>query len=195
MPRCFHIETVLGFSSSSRATAPVSPSFSINCECDMSYNSHTVNVTSRPNSRSVYFPGPSPRELMFPARHDALAVMAKTNLPHASTKEEVCKRLVLLRRARGLKQKEIAAQAGMTTTQWANYERLERMPNVQDMIRLADVQGVTLDYIYRGVMSSLPHHLAMKIGDVAESDAKIEGVHDEEADIAGGTGRRHAAGR
>lgn len=158
----------------------------------MSYNSHSVNPPSRYNPRRVDFPGVISRELMFPAARGALPLMAKKNLPHASTKEEVCKRLVLLRLARGMKQKEIAAEVGLGVTQWANYEKHERMPNIQDMIRLAEAQGVTLDYIYRGVMSSLPHHLALKISNAAEALASNGGVNDEETIDVGGTGRRRA---
>jgi len=99
----------------------------------------------------------------------------KKNLPDSSTKEEVCKRLVILRQARKLKQKEIASSAGLTPTQWANYEKLDRMPNIQDMIRLAEAQGVSLDWIYRGIASALPHHLAMQIDEIATDTATDNG--------------------
>jgi transcriptional regulator with XRE-family HTH domain len=120
---------------------------------------------------------------MFTARYVALQGMQKKSLPASSTKAEVCKRLVLLRRARGLKQKEIAASAGLTSTQWANYEKLERMPNIQDMIRLADEQEVSLDWIYRGRAASLPHHLAVQIDRIMQA-ANEEG-NDEPIDDTG----------
>ena len=190
MPRVFHIEIVLGFSLSSVATAPVPPSSSIRHSFVMTTNSHTVNVGSSNNSRPVYFPAFRTCELMFPPARGALAVMAKKNLPPASTKSEVCKRLVYLRMARGMKAKEMAGSVGLTPTQWANYESHERMPNVQDMIRLANATGVTLDWIYRGLAASLPHHLALKISEVADDASNREEMSDEGDYDSGARGQR-----
>lgn len=94
--------------------------------------------------------------------------MPKKPLKPEQTMEAVCGRLIDLRQALGLKQNEIAQRAGMSATQWSNYEKRSRMPNIQDMIRLADEFGASLDYIYRGLLGGLPHDLAMKLANVDE---------------------------
>lgn len=94
--------------------------------------------------------------------------MPKKPLKPEQTMEAVCARLIDLRKALGLKQNEIAQRAGLSATQWSNYEKRTRMPNIQDMIRLADEFGASLDYIYRGLLGGLPHDLAMKLANVDE---------------------------
>ena len=105
--------------------------------------------------------------------------------------EAVCGRLVDLRLALGLKQKDIAGRAGLSTTQWANYEKLSRMPNVQDMVRLADEVGASLDYIYRGLASALPHDLALKLTNLKHDLARSRST--EETPVTFGEARAKRA--
>ena len=100
---------------------------------------------------------------MFTPRHCDIAVMEKKPLKPEQTARAVCGRLSRLRVALGLKKGEIAARAGLTPSQWSNYEAGIRMPNLEDMIRLADEVGASLDYIYRGLVGGLPHELAMNL--------------------------------
>lgn len=52
-----------------------------------------------------------------------------------------------LREQSGLSQKEVAAQLGMQLTQYRRYENGERKPAIDFLIQIADMYGVTLDYL------------------------------------------------
>lgn len=52
-----------------------------------------------------------------------------------------------LRKQSGLSQKEVAAQLGMQLTQYRRYEIGERKPAIDFLIQIADMYGVTLDYL------------------------------------------------
>lgn len=52
-----------------------------------------------------------------------------------------------LRKQNGLSQKEVAAQLGMQLTQYRRYENGERKPAIDFLIQIADMYGVTLDYL------------------------------------------------
>lgn len=61
---------------------------------------------------------------------------------------------------------------GMTAQKWNNYERgRDRIP-VDVAIRLCVVTGANLDYIYRGIMGSLPSDLIQKIQEVRQREAE-----------------------
>jgi transcriptional regulator with XRE-family HTH domain len=87
---------------------------------------------------------------------------------------EVQGRLRLLRLAVGRSQVALAdlLQNGMTSQKWNNYERgRDRIP-VDVAIRLCVVTGANLDYIYRGIMGSLPSDLIQKIQEVRQREAE-----------------------
>ena len=87
---------------------------------------------------------------------------------------EVQGRLRLLRLAVGRSQVALAdlLQNGMTSQKWNNYERgRDRIP-VDVAIRLCVVTGANLDYIYRGIMGSLPSDLIQKIQEVRQKEAE-----------------------
>lgn len=52
-----------------------------------------------------------------------------------------------LREQNGLSQKEVAAELGMQLTQYRRYENGERKPAIDFLIQLANMYGVTLDYL------------------------------------------------
>lgn len=114
--------------------------------------SHSVKAIASPSC-----------ELMFTPRHCDIAAMEKKPLKPEQTAPAVCARLSRLREALGLRKGEIAARVGLSQSQWSNYEKGIRMPNLEDMIRLADEFGASLDYIYRGLVGGLPHDLAMSL--------------------------------
>ena len=68
-------------------------------------------------------------------------------------------RPVKMRKAIGRPGRPVGAN---TYSQW---EAGTRRPNLEDMMRLCDRFGVTLDWIYRGNMATLPQTLIAKIND------------------------------
>lgn len=73
---------------------------------------------------------------------------------------EIGARLAALREALSqLTQKEWAVKHGFNTTQYNNWETGARRIPVENAEKLADVYGVTLDFIYRGRRDGLPETL------------------------------------
>ena len=83
-----------------------------------------------------------------------------------TSKEHIGKRLGFFRLALGKRQTELAEECGWSPQKWGQWESAKRLPNLRDMIELAESYGVTLDYIYRGDMSRLPEWMARKIREV-----------------------------
>lgn len=61
----------------------------------------------------------------------------------------VRKRIKSLRKARGLSQVEISELLGISRSTYAHYEIAshQRVPETDTLVRLADLHGVTLDYL------------------------------------------------
>ena len=53
--------------------------------------------------------------------------------------------LRLLRKARGLRQQELADQLGISLRAYQYYERNEREPQLSVLVRIADYFGISLD--------------------------------------------------
>lgn len=81
-------------------------------------------------------------------------------------------RLSHLRRVLGFTQVEMAEKLGMTGPRWANYETgTSRIP-VDEALKLVQMIGVSLDWIYYGNRAMLPLHLVEKIDAVAAEPVK-----------------------
>lgn len=52
---------------------------------------------------------------------------------------------------------------GVGRTRYLNWERAENLPSETHMIALAEKTGITLDYIYRGVLDAVPMALAIRL--------------------------------
>jgi len=65
----------------------------------------------------------------------------------AKRKAEVAQRLQEVRRARKLKQKDVADMTGLNMVTLSGYEIGKSEPNMEALVRLADAYGVTLDYL------------------------------------------------
>lgn len=75
-------------------------------------------------------------------------------------KKEVGKRLEALRHAKGVKsQGEFAETLGVETGTYNHWTTGQRLIPVPVAIRLCQISGATLDYIYRGDVSGLPNRL------------------------------------
>lgn len=59
-------------------------------------------------------------------------------------------RLAKLREASGLSKKEISISLGFTANVFGTYEREERRPTLETLVKMADFFHVSLDYLIRG---------------------------------------------
>lgn len=59
----------------------------------------------------------------------------------------LAERLVQLKKEKGIKQKAIAEKAGLSLRGYQRYEKGEREPNASTLMRLADIFGVSIDYL------------------------------------------------
>lgn len=78
---------------------------------------------------------------------------------------ELGNRLTMLRKERGFLQKEVADYLHLTVATVSNYENNVRMPNLETLIRLADLYDVSTDYLLqrthcRSGIRSLDKHLS-----------------------------------
>ena len=86
------------------------------------------------------------------------------NTPRDSTLMlEVGRRLAATRKALDLTQAQLAEQLGITRTRLANWEVGRGLPDVDTMLHLNRRHSISLDWVYRGDLSNLPHHLAKRL--------------------------------
>ena len=69
------------------------------------------------------------------------------NVARAERKKAVADRLQQTRKECGLKQQEVAEKTGINVITLSGYEIGRNEPNMEALVRLADVYGVTLDYL------------------------------------------------
>lgn len=60
---------------------------------------------------------------------------------------KLAERLVKLRKAKGLTQNDVAGHLGISRGAYANYELGTREPDTDTLIKLAELYGVTVDYL------------------------------------------------
>ena len=73
--------------------------------------------------------------------------IASYSAARAQRKKDVAERLKAVRKARGLKQQEVAEKTGLNVITLSGYEIGRNEPNVEALVRLADCYGVSLDYL------------------------------------------------
>lgn len=64
-----------------------------------------------------------------------------------------CNNLKLYRKRNGFTQEQIAEKIGVTRQTVAKWERGEAVPDIENIVALADVYGVTIDSLVRSVTS------------------------------------------
>jgi transcriptional regulator with XRE-family HTH domain len=92
---------------------------------------------------------------------------------------EVCERLTLLRRVLGKTTTEMCRMIGSSSggSAWTNYEMVRRNIELTHALALCDAAGVTLDWIYRGLVSSeLPGRLLKDVLAHADEPMKTEAL-------------------
>lgn len=65
----------------------------------------------------------------------------------AARKNAVAQRLQQVRKERGLMQKEVADRTGINVVTLSGYEIAKSEPNMEALVRLAEVYNVSLDYL------------------------------------------------
>lgn len=76
----------------------------------------------------------------------------------------------LLRRTTGLNQTEFAKQLGVARNVWANVELELGRIGVDTALKVCQKYLVSLDWIYRGDDSMIPHGLAVKLKQAEEEE-------------------------
>ena len=62
-------------------------------------------------------------------------------------KEILAQRLKAFRKEKGLTQMQVAVYCDITEKAYQNYELMTREPKLEILIRIADLYGVSLDYL------------------------------------------------
>lgn len=85
--------------------------------------------------------------------------------PNPNSRQEIGKRLKLLREALGKKtQMQMAQMAGLTTASaWTNYEKGIRRIELDNALMLQQRTGAPIAWIYHGDMRGLPYDLAENV--------------------------------
>lgn len=84
--------------------------------------------------------------------------------------KDTARRLTATRRALELDQQEFGTRAGLSQPQYNQFEKGKRAITLQAAMKLCVHYDLTLDWIFRGDPSGLPHKLAVAIERAAKSD-------------------------
>lgn len=148
--------------------APVAYSAAANAEqCgNRSVASQLVDKLARGHenddiSRSVKFVKTDERQFFQTVLAGMLPCMARSTRPERSP-IAIAHRIIRAREALGLTPKAVCDRTGIEPTAYSNYEGGKR-PGLDAAIALCDAFGVTLDWIYLGDVSGIPHELALKL--------------------------------
>jgi DNA-binding XRE family transcriptional regulator len=90
------------------------------------------------------------------------------------TIEAIGHRLRLTRLALGLDQTQLCERAGIARNTWNQWEKGKGRPQLDEAMKLVDTFNITLDWIYLGDITGLPHGLALRLqttGIVVETPA------------------------
>ena len=79
--------------------------------------------------------------------HKELATAANYTACRTKRKKAVAKRLQSIRKERGMKQQDTAEKTGINVITLSGYEIGKNEPNMEALVRLANVYDVTLDYL------------------------------------------------
>jgi transcriptional regulator with XRE-family HTH domain len=82
---------------------------------------------------------------------------------HARSVDAIAARLRATQEALGLNQRELCALAGIATNTYNQWVNAKGRPDLDEAFKLCDTLRLTLDWIYRGDPSALPHSLALKL--------------------------------
>lgn len=83
--------------------------------------------------------------------------------PDAWSNDAIAARLVALREARGMNQREFAAHLGLGFTAWNNYELALSRISLDAARKVVAGTGASLDWIYYGNPAGMPLNLMSQI--------------------------------
>jgi transcriptional regulator with XRE-family HTH domain len=86
--------------------------------------------------------------------------------------KDVARRLILSRLAMNMQPGEFADRAGLTQSNYSQYENLWRSLSIRAAMKLCTVYGLTLDWLYRGDPSGLSIRLNSAINDATDKHAQ-----------------------
>ena len=86
--------------------------------------------------------------------------------------KDVARRLTLSRIALAMSQGEFAAKAGLSQSNYSQYERLWRSLSIRAAMKLCNAYGLTLDWLYRGDPSGLSIRLYESITEATREHAQ-----------------------
>lgn len=75
----------------------------------------------------------------------------------------IAHRLRMTREALGLNQTELCERAGVKRNTYNQWEQGKGRPQIDEAQKLCDAFNITLDWIYRGDPSGLPHKVALPL--------------------------------
>jgi len=101
--------------------------------------------------------------------------MVKTS-PDMRTVDAVARRLRVLRKALGLQQAQIADRADIKRNAYNQYDKGGRALTLAPALKLCETFGVTLDWLFRGDLTGLPHGLAVDITRIAADPEEFRRV-------------------
>jgi len=82
---------------------------------------------------------------------------------HTRSVRAIAERLLKTQHALGLNQRQLCARAGIATNTYNQWVKAKGRPDLDEAFKLCDAFGLTLDWIYFGDPSGLPHALAIKL--------------------------------
>ncbi len=83
------------------------------------------------------------------------------------TVDAIAARLRRTREALALRPSEFADRARIARNTYSQWESAKGRPRIDEAMQLCDTYGVTLDWIYLGDPSGLPHRLAQALAGAA----------------------------
>lgn len=86
----------------------------------------------------------------------------------AHSSVEIGKRLRLVREALKMKQTALCRLTGISDQVWNNAETGDNLLTIPNAVKLCRVTGVTMDWIYRGQVTSLPSSLLTAIAKISK---------------------------
>jgi transcriptional regulator with XRE-family HTH domain len=84
---------------------------------------------------------------------------------------QIATRLRHTREALGVNQREFATRANLKPNRYSQYETGTRPLTIDAAHTICDEFGVTLDWLFRGDRSTLPHRLAINIAQIEAAEA------------------------
>lgn len=89
----------------------------------------------------------------------------RRRLDNPRSLEAIAERLEATRKALGLNQAQFCRRSGIATNTYNQWKKAKGRPSLDEVVKLVDTLGVTLDWVYLGSAGALPRDLAEKINE------------------------------